>query len=325
MTGFETIFDLTLLALLVALAWLLLATKDLFKAIVLFIAFGLLLSLTWVRLNAPDIALAEAAIGAGITGALLLVGLGRLGSDELCRSPKAAITVLQRFSSPLTIGLLIPSIAVILLLELFTLPPKSAGLVSLVATQLGESGVDHPVTAVLLNFRGYDTFLEMAVLLLAVLAIWSLDQAHHPFKYRHIPEVLLTLQRLLLPLLILVSGFILYQGKHGPGGAFQAGALLAAGIILAALCGQTLAPGLRGWLLRFALTCGFLTFWLVVAATLLLSGMPLAYPGGLAGSLILLIEITATLSIATLLAAAVAGGQPRPDTSKPPRADREKA
>jgi multisubunit Na+/H+ antiporter MnhB subunit len=323
MNGIEALFDLLLLALLVALAWLLLATRDLFKAIVLFIAFGLLLSLVWVRLNAPDIALAEAAIGAGITGALLLVGLGRLGSAERCRPPQTPITALQRFSSPLIISLLIPSIVAILLLELFTLPPKSAGQVKLIAARLSASGVDHPVTAVLLNFRGYDTFLEMGVLLLAVLAIWSLDQACHPFEFQQIPEVLLTLQRLLLPPLILTSGFILQQGAQGPGGAFQAGALLAAGIILAALCGQTLAPGLRGWLLRFTLACGFLTFLLVVAATLALTGKPLVYPDGFADSLILLIEITATVSIATLLAAAVAGGHPAQEDNSSTDGDRE--
>lgn len=315
MTGIEAIFDLLLLALLVSLAWLLLAARDLFKAIVLFIAFGLLLSLAWVRLNAPDIALAEAAIGAGITGTLLLVGLGRLGRNERCRPPQAPTTTLQRLSSALIISLLIPAIALILLLELFTLPPQSAGQVKLVAAQLSASGVDHPVTAVLLNFRGYDTFLEMAVLVLAVLAIWSLDQARHPFQFQQIPEVLLTLQRLLLPLLILASGYILQQGKQGPGGAFQAGALLAAGIILASLCGQSLAAGLRGWLLRFTLACGLLSFLLIMAATLVLTGMPLAYPDGFAGSLILLIEITATASIATLLAAAVAGGEPVPGNS----------
>lgn len=325
MTGIEAIFDLLLLALLVALAWLLLATKDLFKAIVLFIAFGLILSLVWVRLNAPDIALAEAAIGAGITGTLLLIGLGRIGSAERCRPLKTPTTVLQRLSSPLIIGLVIPSIAAIVLLELFTLPPNASGQLNLVTAQLSDSGVEHPVTAVLLNFRGYDTFLEMGVLLLAVLSIWSLDQARHPFQQEQIPEVLLTLQRVLLPLLILASGFILQQGEYGPGGAFQAGALLAAGIILAALSGQTLPLHLRGRRLRFVLACGFLAFLLVVAATLALTGIPLKYPDAFAGSLILLIEITATVSIATLLAAAVAGGHPAPETDTSASDDRERA
>lgn len=63
------------------LAWWALACPDLFKAVVLFVAFGLLLALAWVRLEAPDVALAEAAIGAGLTGALLMAALARLGID----------------------------------------------------------------------------------------------------------------------------------------------------------------------------------------------------------------------------------------------------
>ena len=39
------------------------------------------------------------------------------------------------------------------------------------------SGVRNPVTAVLLNFRGYDTLLEMGVLLVALLGVWSLGTA----------------------------------------------------------------------------------------------------------------------------------------------------
>jgi uncharacterized MnhB-related membrane protein len=72
------VFDLTLGGSLLWLAWRALACPDLFKAIVLFIAFGLLMALVWVRLQAPDVALAEAAIGAGLTGALLLAAFARL-------------------------------------------------------------------------------------------------------------------------------------------------------------------------------------------------------------------------------------------------------
>ncbi len=71
-------FDAVLGLALLWLAWRALASPDLFRAIVLFIAFGLLMALAWVRLDAPDIALAEAAIGAGLTGALLLAALARL-------------------------------------------------------------------------------------------------------------------------------------------------------------------------------------------------------------------------------------------------------
>ena len=71
-------FDGVLALVLLVLAWQLLRSPNLFKAIVLFISFGLMLSLAWVRLKAVDIALAEAAIGAGLTGALFLTALDRL-------------------------------------------------------------------------------------------------------------------------------------------------------------------------------------------------------------------------------------------------------
>ena len=71
-------FDLLLAASLLWSAWRTLATPDIFRAVILFIVFGLLLTLGWARLSAPDIALAEAAIGAGLTGALLLDAIGVL-------------------------------------------------------------------------------------------------------------------------------------------------------------------------------------------------------------------------------------------------------
>lgn len=69
------------LLLAVALLWSglrCLTVGRLDRAIVLFIVFGLLMALAWARLAAPDIGLAEAAIGAGLTGALLLDAYGAL-------------------------------------------------------------------------------------------------------------------------------------------------------------------------------------------------------------------------------------------------------
>ncbi|MBL1432678.1 MAG: hypothetical protein COC09_02740 [Gammaproteobacteria bacterium] len=80
LTLLQWVFDSLLVLCLFWLAGRALASPDLFKAIVLFIAFGLLMALAWVRLDAPDVALAEAAIGAGLTGALLLAALARLKS-----------------------------------------------------------------------------------------------------------------------------------------------------------------------------------------------------------------------------------------------------
>ncbi|MDD5404670.1 MAG: DUF4040 domain-containing protein [Sulfuricella sp.] len=71
-------FDLLLAAALLWSGGRSLSVDRLDRAIVLFIAFGLLMALAWARLAAPDIGLAEAAIGAGLTGALLLDAYGAL-------------------------------------------------------------------------------------------------------------------------------------------------------------------------------------------------------------------------------------------------------
>lgn len=75
-------FDLLLAAAILWSAWRTLATPDIFRAVIHFIVFGLLLTLVWARLAAPDIALAEAAIGAGLTGALLLDAVGHLRARQ---------------------------------------------------------------------------------------------------------------------------------------------------------------------------------------------------------------------------------------------------
>ncbi|MGM8889088.1 Na(+)/H(+) antiporter subunit B, partial [Psychrobacter sp. 1U2] len=73
-----SVIDLVIVLLALGLAWGALASAKLFRAIVRFIAFGLVMALAWVRLNAPDVALAEAAIGAGLTGALFLAAYAKL-------------------------------------------------------------------------------------------------------------------------------------------------------------------------------------------------------------------------------------------------------
>jgi uncharacterized MnhB-related membrane protein len=75
-------FDGLLCLTLLFIAWRLVGASDLFLAIMLFFVFGLLMSVAWVRLNAVDVALAEAVIGAGLTGALFLAALSRLRKSD---------------------------------------------------------------------------------------------------------------------------------------------------------------------------------------------------------------------------------------------------
>lgn len=317
------LFDVLLLATLLWLSWRVLASTDLFKAVVLFIAFGLLLALAWARLGAPDVALAEAAIGAGITGALLLVALGRLGPEE--QAARGRVQRIGRYlRARLLLALGLPVAFTLLLVPLLRLPRRAAGLEPLVAQHLAQSEVAHPVTAVLLNFRGYDTLLEVAVLLLAVLGIWCLGEARAVSAPEAVSPVLVGLTRVLLPVLVLAGGYLLWLGGHAPGGAFQAGALLAAGLVLWLFAGGTLPGAWSGLSLRLPLVLGLLVF--LAAAVLPLAGGQglLAYPPGWAKPLILLVETLLTGSIALVLALAVIGGRPgAAGTSFPPLAEAE--
>ncbi|MCW5594674.1 MAG: sodium:proton antiporter [Rhodocyclaceae bacterium] len=189
------------------------------------------------------------------------------------------------------------------------LAPVAVDLRAAVAAHLPESGVSHPVTAVLLNYRGYDTLLEIAVLLLAFLAILAVTGAGEadtgvpvspsPPPAAHV--VLQTLARLAAPLAVVVAVYLLWAGAFRPGGAFQAGAVLAAAAVLLHLAGL-----LRSWhsprpLLRVGLVAGFAVF-LAVAAVLATQGALLEYPPDMAGALILLIESGLTLSLGLILA-----------------------
>ncbi|MDO9102436.1 MAG: MnhB domain-containing protein [Candidatus Nitrotoga sp.] len=182
------------------------------------------------------------------------------------------------------------------------LPPPAVRLAEHVGTRLDASGVKHAVTAVLLNFRGYDTLLEIAVLLLALLGV--LVAAGEPSSGQRMngsPQpILQSMARILVPLMVLIAGYLLWAGSHRPGGAFQAGAVLAAAGVLLHLAGLMPAWGDPGRLLRAGLTEGFLLF-LSVATLPLLQGAMLQYPPRWAGALILAIEAGLTLSLALML------------------------
>lgn len=190
-----------------------------------------------------------------------------------------------------------------------SLPEHADGLQKIVTEKIGGSGVSNPVTAVLLNFRGYDSLLEMVVLLLALLGSWSLGGPPLPIA----PPtglVLGTLARQLSPVLILVAAYLLWVGGHAPGGAFQGGAVLGAAGVLLLLAGWQLHPGLAQLPLRLMLTVGPAVFVVIAALMLFRGGRLLEYPPAQADTLILIIEIGATISIGVTLAALFQGAPP---------------
>ena len=208
---------------------------------------------------------------------------------------------MKRFSLVVLVLSLASAFVFFLSGAMLELGPTAIDLRAPVAAHLSESGVTHPVTAVLLNYRGYDTLLEIAVLLLALLAILAVvgEAPAQPSRAAH--PVLQALARLAAPLMIVVAVYLLWAGAFRPGGAFQAGAVLAAAAVLLHLAGL-----LRGWgfpplRLRLGLAAGFAVF-LTVAAVLAMRGALLEFPPEEAGALILLIESALAFSLGLILA-----------------------
>ena len=295
--------DVLLAVLLLSLGWASVATRDLKRGVALFIAFGLLLAVTWARLRAPDLAMAEAAIGAGIAGALLLAALRDEDRVVLpdARSGGPRLWLLNLFCLGLAGVMgwaLVDAIA----------GSDGSRLAEVAGDHVHESGVSNPVTAVLLNFRAYDTLLELAVVLAAVLGVLSLGPARPGFQAAG--PVLGSLVRWLLPLLIVTAGYLLWVGAHAPGGAFQAGALLAAAGVALRLAGWPRAGLPRLALLRVVVALGVLVFTAVGLALMAAGAGFLTFPIAVAKWLILTIETAATLAIGATLAAAYLAGEP---------------
>lgn len=191
------------------------------------------------------------------------------------------------------------------LVEAILTLPRGAGLGDDVRAALAVSGVAHEVTAVLMNFRAYDTLLEIAVLWLALLGTRTLAT---PGGSTLDPgPVLRALAMLLIPFLILFAGYLLWAGAYGPGGAFQAGTLLAAAGVLSALAGYPWVVTLPDARLRGLVLLGPVVFVITAAAPMLGGARFLELAPASAHTLILVVESAATISIGMILLAAFHG------------------
>ncbi len=306
------VIDILLAILAVYLALQCLLAPRLSQSVFLFFAFGLSLALTWIRLGAVDVAIAEAAIASGFLGVLLIDAL-RDFSPAVSEKQKTPDANPGKPSKDATKSSWLPRLALGLGLSLFLLIaleaiwhiPEGGGLTAVAEAKLHKSGVEHPVTAVLLNFRGYDTWLEVGVILIGLLAIFAAGGSE---VYRR-PVVAARdplLQQVILfftPVLFLFGAFLLYFGKSGPGGAFQAAVLWGAMGTLLHLGGWPVFAVIPRWLRQLLLTVGLGFFLLLGFLLMALGNAFFEYPPAHAGILILILETLAAISIAVALAA----------------------
>jgi uncharacterized MnhB-related membrane protein len=137
--------EMALAVLVLGVAVWTIAARETFVAVVGFVAYGLLLALVWVRLDAVDVALTEVAIGGGLSGVLLLGAAARLRATEV----RAAA---EDTGKTLRVGaaLLSAMVAAALAAGVLLLPDPAPTLAPAVAANVAATGLGNPVTSVLM-------------------------------------------------------------------------------------------------------------------------------------------------------------------------------
>lgn len=279
------IFGVFLLTLLLITAIAIVHTRNLFSAVMLSGMFSLLLASNFFLLDAADVALTEAAVGAGISTVLFLSALTLTASREA--APPA-----NRVIALVVVG--ITTLAVIY--GTFDKPrfaDPEAPVHQHVAPWYMEKtreaiDISNVVTAVLGSFRGYDTLGEVFVVFTAGIGVlFLLGKYKGPHAYRRSGEpvglrhylIPRLVGRMLIPFILLFGLYVQFHGEHGPGGGFQAGAIVAASIILYALLeGVNRAlQVLSRRVLTFLIAIGALLYGAVGVAGILLGGNFLDY------------------------------------------------
>jgi len=168
-----TVPEAALLGFVLVSALVTVFLRDTLAAIVSFAAYSLGLALLWVTLQAPDVALTEAAIGAGVTTVLFLLTL----TKTVRPSPDASTFKPVNWPAAAVVTVL----ASVLLWTVPAIPaigdPEAPSWAYADVTQFylgnayAQTGVENMVTAVLAAYRGFDTLGEAVVVFAAGVAV----------------------------------------------------------------------------------------------------------------------------------------------------------
>jgi len=302
-----------LAVLIVALAIWAVFARDAFAAVVGFIAYGLLLTLVWVQLQGVDVALTEAAIGGGLTGALLIGAASRLRGTEAAARAERPRTLVR-----VAAAVLAAAVTAALAIGVLMLPDPAPTLAPQAMANITVTGVGNPITAVLLAFRAMDTLLEAIVLVFALIGVWSLGPddtwgGRPGLRHRADPNgILAYFARVLPPIGIIVGTYVFWVGADHPGGKFQGATIVAAMWLLAIMAGLTDAPPVSRTWVRVGLAAGPLVFIAIGLTGAMTAGAFLAYPEGYAKPLIVVIELALMPTLTLILALLIAGAPRRP-------------
>ncbi|MEX0924233.1 MAG: monovalent cation/H+ antiporter subunit A [Rhodovibrionaceae bacterium] len=208
-------------------------------ALVLIGVIGLIISIGFIYLSAPDLALTQISVEV-VTVILLLLALNFLPKQTPQEStmPRKLRDAAIALAGGLGVGALCWAI--------LTRDFQTISDFHLEQSYPGGGGTN-VVNVILVDFRGFDTFGEIIVLGIAALAIYALVETilHGPVsrrlrawtadqveaKDRH-PLMLVVATRVMLPISLMVGVYIFLRGHNEPGGGFIAGLVVAIALVM---------------------------------------------------------------------------------------------
>jgi multicomponent K+:H+ antiporter subunit A len=201
-------------------------------ALIFISVVGTVVSLAFLRFNAPDLALTQLSVEV-VTIVLMLMCLRYLPEQSKARSTRARVSRDGAVAAAAGLGVSAMTYAML------TRPYETIAGYHMANAKPGGGGTN-VVNVILVDFRGYDTLGEITVLAMAALGLSALlaGTAMTP-RWRPIlaradryPIMLTELMRPLLPLALTVSVYIFLRGHNLPGGGFIAGLVAAVALIL---------------------------------------------------------------------------------------------
>ncbi len=242
--------DVAIPIFLVVCAITVIFLKDLLSAIMVFSVFSLSMAIEWVRLNAVDVAITEAAVGAGITTVLFMAVLSKTVRKETVQRGSAWLALLM--TVVVTVFLMYGTVDLPNLRDP-TIPPSTHVAPEYLERSYKDTGAINVVAAILASYRGYDTLGEVtvvstagmcAILLLRMLRKKEDDNGEtkqesyiQPKSVNQAGEVSFlgiskVITRMMIPFIQLYGLYVITHGDYGPGGGFQGGVILAVSIML---------------------------------------------------------------------------------------------
>ncbi|MBK1636362.1 monovalent cation/H+ antiporter subunit A [Rhodovulum adriaticum] len=234
--------------IVVAVGWVLLAVatfavvkmhRQRFQALVMIGIIGLMVSVGFVYLSAPDLALTQISVET-VTIMLLLLALHFLPKETPCESSVAR----RARDGAIAVG---AGVGVAALAYAFLLRDVSVISDFHLANSYTGGGGTNVVNVILVDFRGYDTYGEIIVLGIAGLTIFALmeallngpaarrlrnaDYGRDRSRDRH-PLLMVVATRAMMPIAVMVGIYIFLRGHNQPGGGFIAGLVISIALLM---------------------------------------------------------------------------------------------